>query len=44
MRKVEAALLMVYNAARPKGAGQTFAEEAAMTNLYSSEAAEDVAS
>ena len=43
MREVEAARLMVYNAARLKGAGQTSAEEAAMAKLYSSEAAEEAA-
>jgi len=43
MHKVEAARLMVYNAAKLKGAGQTFAKEAAMAQLYSSEVAEEVA-
>lgn len=43
MREAEAARLMVYNAARLNGAGQTFIEEAAMAKLYSSEMAEEVA-
>ncbi len=41
---VEAARLMVYNSARLKDAGQPFIEEAAMAKLYSSRAAEKVAS
>ena len=42
--KVEAARLMVYNAARLKDAGQAFVKEAAMAKLYASEIAEKVAS
>jgi len=42
--KLEAARLMVYNAARLKDAGQSFVKEAAMCKLYSSEAAEEIAS
>lgn len=41
---VEAARLMVYNAARLKDSGQPFIEEAAMAKLYSSKAAEKVTS
>lgn len=41
---VEAARLMVYNAARLKDAGKPFIEEAAIAKLYSSRAAEKVAS
>jgi alkylation response protein AidB-like acyl-CoA dehydrogenase len=41
---VEAARLLVYNAARLKDAGQPFLTEAAMCKLYSSEAAERTAS
>ena len=41
---VEAARLLVYNAARLRDAGQNFLTEAAMAKLYSSEAAERVAS
>lgn len=41
---LEAARLMVYNAARLKDAGQPFIEEAAMAKLYSSRAAEKVTS
>lgn len=41
---VEAARLMVYNSARLKDSGQPFIEEAAMAKLYSSRAAEKVAS
>jgi alkylation response protein AidB-like acyl-CoA dehydrogenase len=41
---LEAARLMVYNAARMKDAGQTFVKEAAMAKLYSSRAAERIAS
>ncbi|MGH9752374.1 MAG: acyl-CoA dehydrogenase [Blastocatellia bacterium] len=42
--KIEAARLMVYNAARLKDAGQPFIKQAAMAKLYSSEVAEEVAS
>lgn len=42
--KIEAARLMVYNAARLKDAGQPFIRQAAMAKLYSSEIAEEVAS
>ena len=42
--KVEAARLMVYNAARLKDAGRPFIREAAMAKLYASEIAEEVAS
>jgi alkylation response protein AidB-like acyl-CoA dehydrogenase len=35
--EIEAARLMVYNAARMKEAGQTFTKEAAMAKYYSSE-------
>ena len=42
--EVEAATLMVYNAARLKDAGLPFIKEAAMAKLYSSEVAERVAS
>jgi len=42
--KVEAARLLVYNAARLKDAGKPFIREAAMAKLYSSEIAEEVAS
>lgn len=41
---VEATRLMVYNAARLKDAGKDFLKEAAMAKLYSSKAAEKVAS
>jgi len=41
---LEAARLMVYNAARLKDAGQNFVKEAAMAKLYSSRAAERIAS
>jgi alkylation response protein AidB-like acyl-CoA dehydrogenase len=41
---VEAARLLVYNAARLRDAGRPFLNEAAMCKLYSSEAAERVAS
>jgi len=41
---LEAARLMVYNAARMKDAGQNFVKEAAMAKLYSSRAAERIAS
>jgi alkylation response protein AidB-like acyl-CoA dehydrogenase len=42
--EIEAARLMVYNAARLKDAGQDFVKEAAMAKLFSSEVAERVAS
>ncbi len=42
--EVEAARLMVYNAARLKMAGKPFAKEAAMAKYFSSEAAERVTS
>ena len=42
--KVEAARLMVYNAARLKDARQPFIKEAAMAKLFTSEVAEEVAS
>ncbi len=42
--RLEAARLMVYNAARLKDAGKPFVKEAAMAKLYSSQAAEYVAS
>lgn len=42
--QIEAARLMVYNAARLKDAGLPFIVEAAMAKLYSSEAAQRVAS
>ncbi len=42
--EVEAAKLMVYNAARLKDEGKDFVKEAAMAKLYSSRAAERVAS
>jgi butyryl-CoA dehydrogenase/short/branched chain acyl-CoA dehydrogenase len=42
--EVEAARLMVYNAARMKDAGMNFVREAAMTKLYSSQVAERVTS
>ncbi|MCB0343028.1 MAG: acyl-CoA dehydrogenase [Pseudobdellovibrionaceae bacterium] len=41
---LEAARLMVYNAARLKDAGQNFVKEAAMAKLYSSRAAEKITS
>ena len=41
---LEAARLMVYNAARMKDAKQNFVKEAAMAKLYSSRAAERIAS
>ena len=41
---LEAARLMVYNAARLKDSGQPFIEEAAMAKLYSSRAAEKICS
>jgi len=42
--EIEAARLMVYNAARLKDAGQAFVKEAAMAKLFASEVAERVAS
>jgi butyryl-CoA dehydrogenase/short/branched chain acyl-CoA dehydrogenase len=42
--ELEAARLMVYNAARMKDAGQSFVKEAAMAKLYSSRAAERISS
>jgi alkylation response protein AidB-like acyl-CoA dehydrogenase len=42
--EIEAARLMVYNAARMKDAGLNFVKEAAMAKLYSSRVAERVAS
>jgi alkylation response protein AidB-like acyl-CoA dehydrogenase len=42
--RLEAARLMVYNAARLKEAGRPFVKEAAMAKLYSSDAAERVTS
>src|SRR5919112_204687 len=42
--ELEAARLMVYNAARMKDAGLPFVKEAAMAKLYSSRAAETIAS
>jgi alkylation response protein AidB-like acyl-CoA dehydrogenase len=42
--ELEAARLMVYNAARMKDAGLPFVKEAAMAKLYSSRVAEKVAS
>jgi alkylation response protein AidB-like acyl-CoA dehydrogenase len=42
--QLEAARLMVYNAARLKDAGQGFVKQAAMAKLYSSEVAERLAS
>ena len=42
--ELEAARLMVYNAARMKDAGQNFVKEAAMAKLFSSRAAERIAS
>lgn len=42
--QIEAAKLLVYNAARLKDAGQPFVKEAAMAKLFSSRAAEKVAS
>ena len=41
---LEAARLMVYNAARLKDAGQPFLQEAAMAKLFSSEAAQHITS
>jgi alkylation response protein AidB-like acyl-CoA dehydrogenase len=42
--EIEAARLMVYNAARLKDAGESFVKEAAMAKLFSSEVAERTAS
>jgi alkylation response protein AidB-like acyl-CoA dehydrogenase len=42
--QLEAARIMVYNAARLKDAGQPFIEEAAMAKLFSSRAAEKISS
>jgi len=42
--EIEAARLMVYNAARKKDAGLNFVKEAAMAKLYSSQAAQNVTS
>jgi butyryl-CoA dehydrogenase len=42
--QVEAARLMVYNAARLKDAGQDFIQAAAMAKLFASQVAEKVAS
>lgn len=42
--QLEAARLMVYNAARLKDSGQSFIEEAAMAKLFSSQAAEKITS
>ena len=42
--EIEAAKLMVYNAARLKDAGQPYVREAAMTKLFASQTAERVAS
>ena len=42
--EIEAARLMVYNAARMKDAGLNFVKEAAMTKLYASQVAERVTS
>jgi butyryl-CoA dehydrogenase/short/branched chain acyl-CoA dehydrogenase len=42
--EIEAAKLLVYNAARLKDAGQDFVKEAAMAKLFASEAAERAAS
>jgi butyryl-CoA dehydrogenase/short/branched chain acyl-CoA dehydrogenase len=42
--RIEAARLMVYNAARLKDAGGSFLTEAAMAKYYASEVAEQVAS
>jgi butyryl-CoA dehydrogenase/short/branched chain acyl-CoA dehydrogenase len=41
---IEAARLLVYNAARVKDAGQSYVKEAAMTKLFASQVAERVAS
>lgn len=42
--KIEAARLLVYNAARMKGAGIPFVKEAAMAKFFASQVAEEVAS
>ncbi len=41
---IEAARLMVYNAARLKDAGQPFAQQAAMAKLFSSQVADRITS
>jgi alkylation response protein AidB-like acyl-CoA dehydrogenase len=41
---LEAARLMVYNAARLKDAGQAFAQQAAMAKLFSSQVADRITS
>ncbi len=41
---IEAARLLVYNAARPKEAGEPFAQQAAMAKLFSSQVADRVTS
>lgn len=42
--QIEAARMLVYNAARMKGAGMPFVKEAAMAKLFASRVAEEVAS
>ena len=42
--QLEAARLLVYNAARLRDAGQPFVKEAAMAKIYASEAAEFICS
>ncbi|RMF99033.1 MAG: acyl-CoA dehydrogenase, partial [Acidobacteria bacterium] len=42
--QIEAARLLVYNAARLKDAGRSFVKEAAMAKLYASRVAEKVSS
>jgi short-chain 2-methylacyl-CoA dehydrogenase len=42
--KLEAARLLVYNAARMKDAGQPFLKQAAMSKLYASQAAQEICS
>jgi alkylation response protein AidB-like acyl-CoA dehydrogenase len=42
--EIEAARMLIYNAARMKGAGVPFVKEAAMAKLFASQVAEDVAS
>jgi short/branched chain acyl-CoA dehydrogenase len=42
--EIEAARLLVYNAARLKEQGKTFVKEAAMAKLYASQVAEKTAS
>jgi len=44
MCEIEAARLMVYNAARKKSCGESFVKEAAMAKLYSSQVAEKASS